>query len=112
MPPAPRPDLRMQFAPAAAQRWPSAVRGDSWTVSPGDLVLVIGESLPEATDVAIAALSYSPLQRRVASLLLPLGKMSDQKLGEHLDAGGTRAAGRRHQMHRALRLRPAFQDYF
>ena len=38
--------------------------------------------------------------------------MLRQKIRQHLDAGGARAAGRRHQMHRAFGLLPAFQDHF
>ena len=38
--------------------------------------------------------------------------MLRQEIREHLDAGGARAAGRRHQMQRTFRLLPALQDHF
>src|SRR5689334_5275585 len=53
----------------------------------------------------------SPGMTKEGSALLPLRKLLRQKLRQHLDAGGPRAAGRRHQMHRAFRLLPAFQDH-
>lgn len=46
------------------------------------------------------------------SLPLPrFRKMLRQKIRQHLDAGGARAAGRGDEMHRALGLMPAFQDH-
>ena len=43
--------------------------------------------------------------------LLSLGKMPGEKIRQHLDAGGARAAGRHHQMHRALGLLPVLEDH-
>ena len=37
--------------------------------------------------------------------------MLQQKIRQHLDTGGTRAAGRGDEMHGALGLLPAFQDH-
>ena len=48
----------------------------------------------------------------LSGFLLSLGKVLGQELRQHLDAGGARAAGRRHQMHRAFRLLPALEDHF
>src|SRR6478752_1906908 len=56
-----------------------------------------------------------PLARSLSLLRprpLPLCKMLRQEIRQRLDARGTRTAGRRYQMHRALGLFPTLEDHF
>src|SRR6266704_5617261 len=60
----------------------------------------------------VGALRFAHPTGSIVSLPLSLRELARQELREHLDAGGTRAAGRGDEMHRAFRLLPALEDDF
>src|SRR5258707_971885 len=93
-------------APAAAPQRPSKVHvGSSAVFSPESFGFWFVQwrlaEIAQGGQRRVCDVHYSSLLP-----LLPLRKMLRQKIRQHLDAGGARAAGRRHQMHRTLGLLP------
>src|SRR5947209_20449374 len=105
-----RRDLRARLAPAAALRRPAEVHVGSLVVPQRTFFALLNASVAETSGTGKARGTRDT--RAVWLALAALRKMPGQEIRQHLDAGGARAAGRGHQMHRAFFLFPALQDHF
>ena len=85
--------------------------GESLAQALRQLVIYGRDGLPVLSDDNQRVQGWVTNNRTELFPLPSLGKMRRQKLHQHFDPRGARAAGRHHQMHRAFGLLPALQDH-